>query len=243
MTDPALGELLADLVAANHVLYDQQVLDGLGHVSVRDPRDPQRFLMARALAPGLVAADDILTFDLDGKAVEATRHAVYIERFIHAEIYRSRGDANAVVHSHSPAVIPFGVTTKPMQPVSGTAAFLALGVPVFEIRDLVAASDLLISTAELGKALARTLGSGAVALLRGHGNVVVGSELREVVSRAIYTEINARLQMQAIAIGGPINYVSADEAAAIGRMGATRGREGLQRSWAMWREQAERHRR
>jgi ribulose-5-phosphate 4-epimerase/fuculose-1-phosphate aldolase len=230
------AELLDDLVAANHILYDQQVLDGFGHVSVRDPRDQGRFLMSRALAPGLVGASDILTFDLDGKPVEATTTPVYIERFIHAEIYRSRADANAVVHSHSPAVIPFGVTTKPMQPVSGTAAFLAGGVPVFEIREVAGASDLLISSADLGKALARTLGASAVALLRGHGNVVVGAELREVVSRAIYTELNARLQMQALTIGGPITYVSADEAAAIARIGVTRGREGLQRSWAMWKE-------
>jgi ribulose-5-phosphate 4-epimerase/fuculose-1-phosphate aldolase len=237
-----LNELLDDLVAANHILFDQAVLDGFGHVSVRDPRDPNRFLLARALAPGLVTAADILTFDLDGRALEPTPHPVYIERFIHAEVYRVRPDINAVVHSHSPAVIPFGVTTKPMQPVSGTASFLAAGVPVFEIRDVAGASDLLISNSGLGKALAGTLGGNAVALLRGHGNVVVASDLKEVVSRAIYTEVNAKLQMQAIIIGGPVTYVSAEEAAAIRRMHVGRSGEGTQRIWAMWKHQASLHR-
>jgi ribulose-5-phosphate 4-epimerase/fuculose-1-phosphate aldolase len=164
IVDPALIE---DLVAANRILYDQSVVDGFGHVSVRHDKNPEHFLLARSMAPGLVTAPDIMEFDRDGNAIDPKGRAVYLERFIHSEIYKARPEVKAVVHSHSPAVIPFGVTSVTLRPVFHLSSFLAGGAPVFEIRDVGGyATDMLIRTPELDAALARTLGAAPVALMR-----------------------------------------------------------------------------
>ena len=206
--------VIEDLVAANRILADQQVLDAYGHVSIRHPANPQRFLMGRNLAPALVKAEDIVEYDLDGNAVGAPAGFThFLERFIHAEIYRARADVNAVVHSHSPAIIPFGVTQAPLKPMYHIAAFLSPNVPVFEIRKAAGGmTNMLIGDGKLGKSLAEVLGPNNVVLMRGHGNVVVAPTLPLVVFRAVYTEVNARLQAQAIAIGGPITFLDPEEA-------------------------------
>lgn len=227
--------MVQDLVVANRVLANQQVLDAFGHVSVRDPRDPSHFLMSRNLAPALVTAADIITYDFDGNAIGAppnTSH--FLERFIHGEMYRSRADVKAVVHSHSPAVIPFSVTKVPMQPLYHMSSFLAAGVPVFEIRAVGGETNMLISNGKLGKSLADTLGDKSVALLRGHGDVVVASSLPMAVFRAVYTETNARLQSQAMGIGGPITFLDKEEGA--------KAMEVLEqihtRAWDLWKRDA-----
>ncbi len=236
-----LAALIDDLVAANRILYTQGVVDGFGHVSVRHPNRPDHFLMARAIAPGRVTRADILEFDADAKPVKPGGPPVYSERFIHSEVYKARPDVMAVVHSHSPAVIPFSVTQTPLRPVLGPASFLAPSVPVFEIRKVAPVSDLLVTDAARGRALAETLGPRPVALMRGHGNVVVGPNLRRTVSRAIYTEVNARLQWQAVTLGGPVEYISSEEAALMeaGRNAAGEG-HGPNRTWDMWKEEAQR---
>ncbi len=206
--DPAL---LEDLVIANHVLAGHGVLDAFGHVSIRHPGNADRFLMSRSLAPALVTAADLLEYDLDGNAVDARGRASFLERFIHAEIYKARPDVKAVIHSHSPSVIPFGTTQVPMQPMFHISAFLSPQVPVFEIRKVGGMTDMLVSNAQLGKALAEALGRGAVVLMRGHGMAVAGPSLPLTVFRAIYTEVNARLQTQAIEIGGPITFLAPEE--------------------------------
>jgi ribulose-5-phosphate 4-epimerase/fuculose-1-phosphate aldolase len=206
--DPALIE---DLVIANHVLAGHGVLDAFGHVSIRHPGNADRFLMSRSLAPALVTAADLLEYDLDGNAVDARGRASFLERFIHAEIYKARPDVKAVIHSHSPSVIPFGTTQVPMQPMFHISAFLAPQVPVFEIRKVGGMTDMLVSNAQLGKALAEALGRGAVVLMRGHGMAVAGPSLPLTVFRAVYTEVNARLQTQAIEIGGPITFLAPEE--------------------------------
>ena len=161
--DPALIE---DLVAANRILYDQSVVDGFGHVSVRHDKNPERFLLARSMAPGLVTAADIMEFDRDSNAVDPKGRAVYLERFIHSEIYKAHPQVKAVVHSHSPAVIPFGVTSVTLRPVFHLSSFLAGGAPVFEIREAGgSATDMLIRTPELGAALARMEGQSALRAL------------------------------------------------------------------------------
>ncbi|HEX7785703.1 MAG TPA: class II aldolase/adducin family protein, partial [Methylomirabilota bacterium] len=175
---PADPKLIEDLVAANHILVDQGVLDGYGHVSARHDRDPDRFLMSRSRAPELVTAADIMEYDLDGEAVDARGRGSYLERFIHSEIYRARPDVRAVVHDHSPSVIPFGVTSATLRPLYHMSAFLSGGVPVFDIRAATGGdTDMLVRTPALGRALARTLGPRPVALMRGHGAVVVGPSL------------------------------------------------------------------
>ncbi|TGE01673.1 class II aldolase/adducin family protein [Methylobacterium nonmethylotrophicum] len=215
---PADAPIVADLVAASRILADQGVVDGFGHVSARDPGNPNRFLMSRSVAPALVTADDIMAFDLDGVPVDPRGRAVFLERFIHAEIYRARADVKAVVHSHSPSVIPFGIAPQvPLRATYHVAAFLAAGVPVFDIRAAAGATDMLVRDAVLGRALAATLGDKAVALMRGHGDVVVGPTLPMAVFRAVYTEVNARIQSQAMALGGPLTFLDAEEGEKAGR--------------------------
>src|SRR5215813_6575360 len=228
-------KLIEDLVAANKILVAQGVVDGYGHVSVRDDRDPSHYLMSRALAPELVTAADILEHDLDNNASDAQGRALYLERFMHGAIYKARPDVKAIVHSHSPSVIPFGVSGVPLRPLYHMSAFLAGGVPVFDIR---AASgemtDMLVRNPALGQALARTLGAAPVVLMRGHGAVAVGGGLPEVVFRAVYTEVNARLQAQAMALGGTVTYLDPEEAKrAQASIAGTIGRP-----WELWKKKA-----
>jgi ribulose-5-phosphate 4-epimerase/fuculose-1-phosphate aldolase len=231
--DPQLRE---DLVDANHILFDQGVLDAFGHVSVRHPRRPDRFLLSRNLAPALVAIDDIQTFDLDGNVVDDDRR-VYLERFIHGEIYRARADVGAVVHSHSPSVVPFSVVkSATFRPLSHMGGFLGDGAARFEIRDFAGdASDLLVRNRALGAALAKSLGSHHVVLMRGHGSTVVGPTLKHAVYRAIYTEVNARLLSEALRLGS-VEYLSTGEARAT--METNEGQ--LERPWALWKAAAQR---
>jgi HCOMODA/2-hydroxy-3-carboxy-muconic semialdehyde decarboxylase len=236
-----LKALIDDLVAANRILYRQGVVDGFGHVSARHPARPDRFLMSAAKAPGRVTAEDIMEFDLDGKAIDGRDRPTYSERFIHSEVYKARPDVNAVIHSHSPTVIPFSVTQVPLRAVHNTASFLASGVPVFEMRKAAGMTNNLVDDAARGKALAETLGDRPVALLRGHGNVVVGPDIRRTVSRAIYTEVNARMLLQAVMLGGPITYIDPEENKQIeaGRGTRVTG-HSVDRTWQMWLEEASR---
>jgi HCOMODA/2-hydroxy-3-carboxy-muconic semialdehyde decarboxylase len=236
---PPDPQLLEDLVAANHILVDQGVLDGYGHVSARHDRDPSRFLMSRSLAPELVTAADVLEYGLDSEPVAAAGRTSYLERFIHGEIYRARPDVRAIVHSHSPSVIPFGATGAPLRPLYHMSAFLSGGVPVWDIgRAAGGATDMLVRTPALGHALAQALGARPVVLMRGHGAVVVGTSLPQVVFRSVYTEVNARLQAQAIALGGGnVTYLSPEEAAkAEGSIASTLGRP-----WELWKRKALAH--
>jgi ribulose-5-phosphate 4-epimerase/fuculose-1-phosphate aldolase len=228
---PANAALIEDLVAANHILYDQGVVDGFGHVSARHDKDPNRYLLARSMAPALVTADDIMEYDLDSTPIDQRGRAVYLERFIHGEIYKSRPDVQAIVHSHSPAVIPYADTKIRLQPMNHIASFLGGGVPVFEIRDVAGpASNMLVSNPALGHALAVTLGQHSVALMRGHGSVAAAQSVRHVTFRAIYTEVNARVQSEALRLGEP-TYLNDAEAAA-----AMKTNDGLvDRPWDLWK--------
>ena len=231
-------EHIDDLVTANHILYHEGVVDGFGHVSVRHPARPDRFLLSRSIAPATVTADDIMEFDLDGNPVDARGRKPYLERFIHSAVYRVRADVRAVVHNHSPAVIPFGVTGARLRPISHMSGFLAGGVPNFEIREAGGpATDMLIRTPQLGVAFARTLGSAAFALMRGHGAVAVGDSIRQVVYRAVYAEQNARLQMAALRLGD-INFLNDAEAAGADAANYV----NMDRPWELWKQRVARER-
>jgi HCOMODA/2-hydroxy-3-carboxy-muconic semialdehyde decarboxylase len=220
----------AELAAANRVLVDQGVLDAFGHVSVRCEDDPARFLISRNLAPALVTETDIQVMTLDATTEDA--RPSYLERFLHAEIYRARPDVFAVVHSHSPAVVPFSVSDRPLAPVMHMAGFLPQHTPVFEIRDVAGdATDLLVTDARLGRALAATLHDAPVALMRGHGSVAVGRTLPEAVFRAVYTEVNARTQAQAAQLGA-YTVLTEAEGAAI----TETNRSQIGRAWSYWRD-------
>jgi ribulose-5-phosphate 4-epimerase/fuculose-1-phosphate aldolase len=235
MPHTASAALIEALVVANHILVNEGVLDGFGHISVRHDIEPGRFLIARSMAPGLVTADDIVTCDLDGAVHDARGRHTYVERFIHSEIYRARPNVMAVIHSHSPAVIPFGVTGARLRPICHMSGFLGANTPVFEIRHFAGeSSDLLIRNQALGRALADSLGTANVALLRGHGNVVVGFSIQQVVFRAIYTESNARLQSEAMRLG-EVNFLTPGEAQATSDMND----EHLDRPWQVWKKRAE----
>ena len=228
--------LIDNLVSANHILYREGVVDGFGHVSVRDERDPQRFLLSRSLAPARVRARDIMEFGLDGEPLNPRGRRPYLERFIHSEIYRARPDVVAVVHNHSPALIPFGITGTRLRPVFHMSGFLGSATPIFEIRESGGpATDMLIRDRKLGAALAKSLGAASFALMRGHGSVAVGATLKQVVYRAIYAEVNARLQSEAARLGA-INFLNDAEAA-----NAARTNDGvIDRPWELWLARAAR---
>ena len=232
-------EHLDDLVAANRILAAFGVIDAYGHVSLRSPENPRRYLLARSIAPELVLQEDLLEYDLDSNPLDpggknAGRESVR-ERFIHGEIYKTRPEVMAVVHNHSPSVIPFSVTGVAMRPVYHMAAFVGEGVPNFEIRDVQKGTDLLVKTAQLGQALAKVLGGKPAALMRGHGAVVVGENLPRAVGRSIYLEMNARLQREAMALanpGGKITYLDDAEVAASNPV------QDYKRAWPLWRANA-----
>jgi len=225
--------LVDDVVAASRVLAQQGVLDAYGHVSARSDKRPDRFIMSRSRAPALVTAADIMEHDADSEVVGDTRKG-FLERYIHGEIYRARPEVMAVVHSHSASVIPFGATRTKLRPIYHMGSFLWSGTPVFEIRDEKPDNDLLVRDRPLGHALAKTLGKCNCVLMRGHGMTVIGDSVPEAVFRAIYTEMNARLQLQATQLEGPIEFLSDEE----GRRSTAANRGTLERPWELWKKKA-----
>jgi ribulose-5-phosphate 4-epimerase/fuculose-1-phosphate aldolase len=225
---------LEDLALANHILVNEGVLDGFGHISVRNPNNPERFFIARSMAPALVEVDDIVEVDLDGNVHDAQGRRTYVERFIHSAIYKARPDVMSVIHSHSPAVIPFGVTGARLRPICHMSGFLGAVTPVYEIRHSAGEStDLLISNQALGESLAKVLGQSNVALMRGHGSVTVGNSIKQAVFRGVYTESNARLQSEASRLG-EITFLTEAEAQATSDMNDMH----LDRPWEMWKRNA-----
>ncbi|HVL37685.1 MAG TPA: class II aldolase/adducin family protein [Burkholderiales bacterium] len=230
----ASAALLEDLVAGSRVLAQHGVLDAYGHISVRSDKEPRHFVMSRSRAPALVTVADLMELDADSEPVGGDTRKGFIERYIHGEIYRTRPDVKAVVHSHSPSVIPFGITRTPLRPVYHMGSFLWSGAPVWDIRRVREDNDVLVRDRPLGAALAQALGSCTCVLMRGHGFTVVGDSVPEVVFRAIYTEMNARLLIQARALDGPIEYLSEQE----GRNSTAANRGTMERPWELWKAQA-----
>lgn len=223
-------KLIEDLVYANRILYQQDVLDGFGHVSARSDKDPSHFLMSRSMAPGLVTANDIMEFDRNGEPVDARGRNVYLERYIHAAIYRVRPDVKAIVHSHSPDIIPFTVTGTVLRPLYHMSAFLGTGAPVFDIRVGAGATDMLVRDNKLGDALAESMHGSSVVLMRGHGFVAAADSIPRVVLYSIYTPINARLQAEAMKLG-TVNFLTPEEAA----KAAVATDAAVGRPWELWK--------
>jgi len=240
MKKPSISRQLAqDIVAASRILAQHEVLDAYGHVSARSDKRPDRFVMSRSLAPALVTAADLMELDADSEPLPGDKRKGFLERYIHGEIYRARPEVMAVVHSHSASVIPFGVTRTRLQPIYHMGSFLWSGTPVFEIRKTKPDNDLLIRDRPLGKALAHSLGKCTCVLMRGHGMTVVGDCVAEAVFRAIYTEMNARLQIQAGQLEGPIAFLSDEE----GKRSTGTNRSTLERPWELWKKDASAKRR
>jgi len=225
-------EFLEDLVAANRILAEHGVIDAYGHVSIRSPDNPNRYFLARSIAPETAQLEDLIEYDLDSNPIDAQGRDSVRERFIHGEIYRARPDVMSVVHNHSPSVVPFSVTGVKMRALFHMASFIGDGLPNFEIRKVKKGSDLLVRTPELGKALAKTLGKAPASLMRGHGSVTVGENIQRSVGRSVYLEMSAIMQMQSLMLSKKITWFDAAEVKASAPV------QDYKRAWPLWREKA-----
>ena len=237
MTD--LSQIKDDLVTANRILAEHHVLDSFGHVSIRHPDNPNHFLMSRARAPNCIQIADIMEFTLDGIVVGPEPGKPYSERFIHGAILEARPDIMAVVHNHSPNVVHFTVQNKRrMRPIMHMCAPIGTDIPTWDIAHKFGTTNLLVTSIEMGRDLAKTLAHHTVSLMRGHGSVVVGKSLREVVFTSVYMELNAEMLIKALQLGGDdVTYLSEGEVEI-----ATRGRAGftLERGWENWCREVDR---
>jgi ribulose-5-phosphate 4-epimerase/fuculose-1-phosphate aldolase len=224
----ALISVLRDLVAANRILAHEGVVDAFGHVSVRHPDRPDRFLLSRSRSPELVTLDDILEFGLDGQPIKSDVPPLYSERFIHAGIYEARPEVQSVVHNHAYDLIPFAVSKTPLRPILHTAARIGAQIPVWDIREKFGDTNLLVVNIQQGRDLAKKLGDNRMVLMRGHGCAVSGPNLSSSVQTSIYAQVNARLQLQALQLGD-VTYLSPGEIEAMNSYDPT-GR-GHDRAW------------
>jgi len=227
---PKLDQLIEELVTANRILAREGIVDSFGHVSVRHPERPDRYLLSRARAPERIEADDIMEFTLEGDPVDARGRKPYLERFIHGALYEARPDVMSVVHNHSPSTIPFGVTRKELRPMMHVCASIGHKVPLWDSQKKFGDTSLLVENMAMGRDLAKCLGKGRSALMRGHGAVVVGTTIRHAVYIAVYLELNARLQMQAMQMGR-IKFLSSGE---VDKIIARTGPYSINRAWENW---------
>lgn len=229
-----LKTAIGELVVANRILAAEKVCDAFGHVSMRHPDDPGKFLLSRGRAPELIEASDIMTFDLEGKTA-AGEGKPYLERFIHGAIYEARANVMAVVHSHSYSVVPFSVIDVPIRPIMHVCATIGAEIPVWDTQTNFGDTNLLVDSVALGRDLAKALGQRTSILMRGHGSTVAGASLREAVYAAVYLEVNANLQMKAQSYGNPVTFLSDGEIAKIrGRQTHGKPGEGYDRAWQYW---------
>jgi len=221
---------IRDLVTANHILAREDVLDAYGHVSVRHPLRPERFLLACSRPPELVEYSDILEYDLSGEPVDGGGRKSYLERFIHAAIFEARPDVHAIVHSHAEDTLPFSMTSTPLRPVLHNASRIGMHVPVWDIRDNFGDTNMLVSNVAQGRDLARALAGDSVVLMRGHGFAAVGGNLLDTVGLAVYLPKNARVLLNALRLG-EVNALSAGEVEQI-----TSGPQAhdMKRAWEYW---------
>ena len=231
-----LIDRLRELVTANRILAREGVVDAFGHISVRMPGAPDRFIMSCSRSPELVTLDDLLEFGLDGEPIDPDGPTPYAERFIHAAIFEARPDVQSVVHNHAYDVIPFGVTGVPLRPIFHTAARMGSEVPVWDIREKFGDTNLLVVNLEQGRDLAASLGGNRVVLMRGHGCAVAGQSIYSAVSSSIYTQVNARLQMMAMQMGD-VTYLAPGEIEAH-QTSAYGGTIGRNRAWEYLRRRA-----
>ena len=232
--NPAVKTAIEELVLANHILYDQNAVDGYGHISVRSPINPNTFFLARSVAPSVVKVEDIMEFDMNGKALNGDTRVAYGERFIHSGILKNRPDINSVIHGHAAPILPFGLTGTTLKPVYHMSAFLGEGAPVFEIRNFAKPNpdtDMFISNVELGDALSKTMGLQYFVLMRGHGYASGADSIKKAVFRTVYAIQNASIQSEAMKMG-QVQYLTPGE--------AVTAQETIEktigRPWQLWSE-------
>jgi HCOMODA/2-hydroxy-3-carboxy-muconic semialdehyde decarboxylase len=232
--NPAVKIAVEELVIANHILYDQNAVDGYGHISVRNPANPNTFFLARSVAPSVVKVQDIMEFDMNGKALNGDTRVAYGERFIHSGILRNRPDINSVIHGHASPILSYGLTGVPLRPVYHMSAFLGEGAPIFEIRNFAKPNpdtDMFVSNSDLGDALSQTMGLQYFVLMRGHGYAAGADSIKKAVFRTVYAIQNASIQAEAMKMG-QVQYLTPEE--------ATTSKETIEktigRPWQLWTE-------
>ena len=231
-----MQDQLRDLAIANRILAREGVVDAFGHVSLRHPDRPDRFFLARSRAPELVTPEDLMEFALDGTPIDARGRTPYSERFIHGAIYEKRPDVHSVIHNHSHEIIPYGITPVKLRPVLHVGGAIGEDVPVWDIRRKFGDTNMLVVNMDQGRDLAATLGKNRVALMRGHGCAVAGKTLREAVFTAVYLQVNAKLQTEAMRLSDEVEYLSPGELALTKEMLSQQ--VGLDRAWEYWTRRA-----
>lgn len=222
---------LRDLVIANRILANEGVVDAFGHVSVRNPDNPARYFMSRSRAPELIRVDDLMEFTIDGEAIDLQGRTPYNERMIHGAAYEARPEVNAVIHNHAYEVIPFGVTGIPLRPIMHACGVIGSDIPTWDIRDKFGEGDHLVVTMDQGRDLVRCLGNRRAALMKRHGCVVTGKNVREAVMTAVYLQVNARLLLQSLQLGKPDYLTPLEVEKCTARLF---GPVGLDRAWEYW---------
>jgi HCOMODA/2-hydroxy-3-carboxy-muconic semialdehyde decarboxylase len=232
--NPAVKLAVEELVIANHILYDQNAVDGYGHISVRNPANPNTFFLARSVAPSVVKVEDIMEFDMDGKALNGDTRVAYGERFIHSGILKNRPDINSVIHGHASPILSYGLTGVTLKPVYHMSAFLGDGAPIFEIRNFAKPNpdtDMFISNSDLGEALSQTMGLQYFVLMRGHGYAAGADSIKKAVFRTVYAIQNASIQAEAMKMG-QVQYLTPGEAA----YSKETIEKTIGRPWQLWTE-------
>ncbi len=229
-----LDFVLEEIVTANRVLANEGIVDSFGHVSARHPERPDRYLLSRARAPERIEKDDIVEYTLDGTPIDERGRTPYLERFIHGAIYEARPDVHAVVHNHSPSVIPFGVTGKKLKPLLHMCASCGHEVSIWDSQDKFGDTTLLVSDMAMGRDLAKHIGANPTTLMRGHGATVVGRSVRHAVFISVYLEVGAKLQMEAMKMGD-IKFLSKGE---VDKIVARVNDYTLNRAWENWARRA-----
>ena len=225
------AEAIDQVVVANRILSNEGILDALGHVSLRNPENPNTFFQARSLSPFEVTREDILEIDLEGNVVTRTTMRPYGERVIHSSILKARPEMNAVFHGHPASVIPFSVTGVPLRPVTHVGSFLYQGVPVYD--DYEPGRGMLISTKQEGERVAKHLGANRVHLLRGHGCNIVAESIPHLVASAIYLRDNALIQLQSLQLGKEVTYIPSEDGK-VAMETALFDSLPLERMWGYW---------
>lgn len=221
-------DAINDLVTANHILSNEDIIEVFGHVSIRDPENPEHFLLSRSLSPQFVTADDIMEHDFDGNILDKD-YKGYAERILHGQIYQARPDVQAVVHHHALPLIPFTTTGIELKPIVHIACMFYEGIPLYDDYDV--SDGMLIMNKKEGARIARTLGDKRALLLRGHGVILAAQNIREAVMDSIYIAMNAQVQYQSLQLGQP-KYMSYEEARAATRV--LHSDLALERAWGYW---------
>ena len=230
-----LTRAIRDLVIANRILANEGVVDAYGHISLRHPEHPDRFLLSRSRSPELVEPEDIMQFTLDGKVVGDDKRPPYLERFIHGGVFESRPEVMAVVHSHAQSVLPYSISQTPLQPVIHVGAILGKHIPVWDIADEFGDTNLLVVNPEQGRSLAKRLGPYSISLMRGHGFTAAGKTLIQTLWMAVYLPVNAAVQSEASRLG-PFKPLSQREIELGGALDPTS--PAMLRSWEYWAKRA-----